>query len=80
MYVSFRLIKNTIIDLNYSALQKFLLISLYMYLNSVIQLTSLSIKILYKLHIDNENDIFYHLTFKETHNLQLKKNKYTVTT
>lgn len=78
MYVSFRLIKNTIIDLNYSALQKFLLISLY--LNSVIQLTSLSIKILYKLHIDNENDIFYHLTFKETHNLQLKKNKYTVTT
>lgn len=38
MYVSFRLIKNTIIDLNYSALQKFLLISLY--LNSVIQLTS----------------------------------------
>lgn len=78
MYVSFRLIKNTIIDLNYSALQNFLLISLY--LNSVIQLTSLSIKILYKLHIDNENDIFYHLTFKETHNLQLKKNKYTVTT
>lgn len=38
MYVSFRLIKNTINDLNYPALQKFLLISLY--LNSVIQLTS----------------------------------------
>lgn len=38
MYVSFGLIKNTINDLNYPALQIFLLISLY--LNSVIQLTS----------------------------------------
>lgn len=38
MYVSFRLIKNTINDLNYPALQKSLLI--FLYLNSDIQLTS----------------------------------------